>query len=159
MLSTPNFWQFLYVLLDNKHTDTVDVARGPMLTWQLKSIKCYHGWPHSINIWDTVTKSGTLSSVYKAPAFEPNSTLLAWFLLKLAHMNMLFIVETVCTACTAGRLNNKYHIQISQLCGKWCQQSDNKLIWWRLVQSTQWSPFCDSIPDIDGMRSIFHLPG
>ncbi len=37
-------------------------------------------WPHSINIWDTVTGVIPSCPVYKAPSYEPSLTLLAWFL-------------------------------------------------------------------------------
>ena len=45
-----------------------------------------------------------LFAVYKVPAFEGNPKLLAWFLSKLAHLSMLFILEI---ARSASDLNYK----------------------------------------------------
>ncbi len=44
-----------------------------MLSWRTKN------WPHSINIWDTVTHVLPLCSVYQAPSYESHLTLLAAF--------------------------------------------------------------------------------
>ncbi len=65
-----------------------------MLSWRTKN------WPHFINISDTVTNVIPLHSVHQAPSYEPNLTLLAWFLRDLAYLSMLFILEVVCTACS-----------------------------------------------------------
>ena len=62
---------------------------------------------HSINICDTVTKVLPLCSVFQAPSYETNLTLLTWFLLEIAYLNMLFILEVVCTAVSADHLKNK----------------------------------------------------
>ena len=59
-----------------------------MLSWWAKN------WPHFINIWDTVTP------------YEPNLTLLAWFLQDLAYLRMLFVLEVLCTAGSTSRINN-----------------------------------------------------
>ena len=52
-------------------------------TSMVKSVKCNPGgakkWAHSINIWDTVTNVLPLCSVYQAPSYQPNLTLLAPF--------------------------------------------------------------------------------
>ncbi len=56
-----------------------------MLSWRTKN------WPYSINIWDTVTKVLPLFSVYQAPSYESNLTLLTWFLSDFAYLSMLFI--------------------------------------------------------------------
>ncbi len=63
-----------------------------MLSWRTKE------WPHFINIWDTVTNVVPLHSVHQAPSYEHILTLLAWFLLDLAFLSMLFIREVLCTA-------------------------------------------------------------
>ena len=63
-----------------------------MLSWWTKY------WPHSINIWDTFINLVSLCSVYQAPSSESNITVLAWFLTFFANLNMLFILEMVCTA-------------------------------------------------------------
>ena len=63
-----------------------------MLSWWTKN------WPHSSNIWDTLTNVAPLHSVYQAPSYEPGYTLLASFLQLFAYLNMLFILEMGCTA-------------------------------------------------------------
>ena len=60
---------------------------------------------HSINIWDTVTKALPSCSSYQAPSYEPNLTLLAWLLSEFAYLNMLFILEVV---CTTSRINSMF---------------------------------------------------
>ena len=40
-----------------------------------------------------------LRLVYRAPSYEPNLTLLAWFLSHLAYLSMLFILQ----GCRAAR--------------------------------------------------------
>ncbi len=72
-----------------------------MLFWRTKN------WPHFINICDTVTTLVPLHSVHQAPSYGPNVTLLAWFLRDLAYLSMLFILEVLCTACSAEHLKNK----------------------------------------------------
>ncbi len=72
-----------------------------MLSWSTKNPL------HSINIWDTVTKVVPLCSLYQAPSYEPNLTLLAWYLPDITYLSMLFILEMVCTACSADHLKNK----------------------------------------------------
>ena len=50
---------------------------------------------YSTNIQDTVTNVVPLCSVYQAPLYVPNLTLLAWFLPDFAYLCMLFILEVV----------------------------------------------------------------
>ena len=85
-----------------------------------KSVKCYPGGRriHLFqSISDTVTKVVPLCSVYNVPGtiFCANLTLLAQFLPDFAFLSMPFVLEMV---CTADHLKNKWHAQISQLCGK-----------------------------------------
>ncbi len=72
-----------------------------MLSWRTKN------WSHFINIWDTVTNVIPLCSVHQAPSYEHNLILLAWILQDLAYLSMLFILEVLCTACSAEHLKNK----------------------------------------------------
>ena len=53
--------------------------------------------PLFINISDIATKLLIMRSVYQAASNEPDVTLLALVLRKLAHLSMLFILELVCT--------------------------------------------------------------
>ncbi len=62
---------------------------------------------HSINIRDTVTEVLPLYSVYQAPFYESDLTLLAWFLPDIAYLSMLFNLVRVCTAVNADPLKNK----------------------------------------------------
>ncbi len=81
--------------------------------WSVMGIVCQvlsrrtKNWSHFINIWDTVTNVVPFCSVYQAPSYEPNLTLLSWFLQDLAFLSMLFILEVLCTACSAEHLKNK----------------------------------------------------
>ena len=50
-----------------------------MLSWWMKNSL------HSITICDIITKVFPLCSVYQAPSYEPNPTLLAWFLPDFAY--------------------------------------------------------------------------
>ncbi len=72
-----------------------------MLSWRTKNSL------HSINIWDTVTNVVPLHSVDQAPSYEPSFTLLAGFLRNFAFLSMLFILEVLCTVCSAEHLKNK----------------------------------------------------
>ncbi len=72
-----------------------------MLFWQTKN------GPHFTNIWDTVTNVVPLHSVHQAPSYEPNLIFLAQFPTELAYLSMLFILEVLCTACSAEHLKNK----------------------------------------------------
>ena len=58
-----------------------------MLSWWTKNLL------HSINTRDTATNVIPLCSVYQASFYEPNLTLLAWFLPEFAYLSMLFILE------------------------------------------------------------------
>ena len=60
-----------------------------------------------MNIWDIVTNVVPLYVVYQAPPYEPNLKLLAPFPTELAYLSMLFILEELCTACSAEDLKNK----------------------------------------------------
>ena len=51
---------------------------------------------HFINISDIVTQVVPLNSVYQAPIYEPNITLLAPFSMTMAHLSMLYILELAC---------------------------------------------------------------
>ena len=73
-----------------------------------------------INIGDTVTNVLPLCSVYKVSSYEPNLTLLGWYLSEFAYLSMLFIPEVVYIEGSADHLKNKQHAQISKLSGKWC---------------------------------------
>ncbi len=64
-----------------------------MLSWWTKNRL------HSISFWDNVTKMVLLCSVYRAPSYESNLTLLAPFPAELAYLSMLFILEMVCMQC------------------------------------------------------------
>ena len=48
-----------------------------------------------------------LCSVHQAPSYEPNFTLLALLLPKLAYLSMLFILEMGCTANNSGQGKDK----------------------------------------------------
>ena len=67
-----------------------------MLLWRTKNRPCL------IN-----TNIITLHPVHQAPSYGSILTLLAWFLQYLAYLSMLFIIEVLCTACSAEHLNNK----------------------------------------------------
>ena len=58
-----------------------------LLPWWRKSL------PHYTKSWDIVSKVVPLFSIYKVLSFEPNHTLLATDLTKLAYLNMLFMLE------------------------------------------------------------------
>ncbi len=62
-----------------------------MLSWWTKNSLYF------INILDTVTNVVSLCSVYQTQSYEPNLTLLAWFLPEIAYLIMLFILEVVQT--------------------------------------------------------------
>ncbi len=46
-------------------------------------------------------------SVYQAPSYEYNLTLLTGFLSEIAYLIILFILEVVCTSGSADHLKNK----------------------------------------------------
>ncbi len=60
-----------------------------ILSWRTKNR------PYFISVLDTVTVVVPLHSVYQAPSYGPILTLLAWFLLDLAYLSMLFILEVL----------------------------------------------------------------
>ena len=72
-----------------------------MLSWGTKNTL------HLINIWDTVTNVLPFCSVFQAPSYEPDRTLIAWFLPKFAYLSMLFILDVVWTAGSADHIKYK----------------------------------------------------
>ncbi len=56
---------------------------------------------------NTVTYGAPLCSVYSAPSYVSNLTLLAPFSTELAYLSMLFILDMVCTAGSADHLKNQ----------------------------------------------------
>ncbi len=60
-----------------------------------------------INIQDTDTKVVPLHSAHQAPSYEPILTFLAPFPTELAYLSMLFILDVLCTACSAEQIKNK----------------------------------------------------
>ncbi len=80
-----------------------------MLSWWTKSSL------HSINIQDTFTNVLLLCSVCQAPCYEHNLTMLVPFPTELAYLSIIFILEVVCTACSADHLKNRWHAQITNL--------------------------------------------
>ena len=72
--------------------------------WTKKSLR-------SINIWNTITNMLPLCSVHQAPSYESNITLLAPFPTELAYLNMLYILEMVCTACS-DHMQHTHWLQI-----------------------------------------------
>ena len=87
-------------------------------TAEILSQKCYVSNvilvdPHSTSTWHTVTNVVPLWSVYQAPSYEHNLTLLAWFLLEFAYLRIPFILQM---SCSVVYLKNKWHPHISPLC-------------------------------------------
>ncbi len=73
------------------HHFTTTAKLCQMLSWWTQNSL------HSINFWDIVTKMVPLCSVYQAPSYESNFTLLAPFSRELAYFSLLFILGMVCT--------------------------------------------------------------
>ena len=76
----------------------------------VKPIKYYPGGKEIYliaSISELVTNMVPLCSVDQVPSYEDSLTLLAKFLKKFAHLNMLFILEMAYTAGSAGHLKNK----------------------------------------------------
>ncbi len=80
-----------------------------MLSLQTKN------WPHSINIWDTVTNVVPLCSVHQAPFSEPNLTLLVPFPTDLTYLSMLFILEVVQNTSRIITYSNKPNLTETML--------------------------------------------
>ena len=123
-----------------KRSQTCSHLLGPDTCWKchhlqqhivgLKSVKCYTGGRKLdliSSISEIVTNVIPLCSVYQAPSYGPNLTLLAWFLRDLAYFSMLFSLEVLCTA------------RISQLRGKWCYKCKIRLIRLRAVKNVDMS--------------------
>ncbi len=76
-----------------------------LLTVGLIYVQCY---PGGRTIHFSTSISDILSQkwyhIYKAPSYEFNLTLLVWFLPDFAYLSMLFILEMICTACSADNL-------------------------------------------------------
>ena len=112
-----------------------DAASLQPVVLYINSVKYYPGgrkMDHILSIFcDIVTNVVLLCSVYKAPLYEPNLTLLAWFLIcQLIWACYLFLWWP---ALPAVQVTTRINSMLSQLCGKMCQQSGISFIWWRLV--------------------------
>ena len=80
-----------------------------MLPWRTKN------WPHFINIWDTVTNVIPLCSLYQAPSYESNHTLLAPFPHRVCLFEHGIYSWGGLHYLSAYHLKNEYHAQICKI--------------------------------------------
>ena len=91
--------------------------------------------PQSTNIYDSVAKIVPMCSVYHAPSYEPNLSLLTQFSTELAYLSLLFILELACTTGVhaSSKINNMLReanfsrnqnskLRIGSYNGAWCAE-------------------------------------
>ena len=78
--------------------DEVSILCQMLILWTNSSL-------HSINIWDTVTQVVPLCSVYQAPSYESNITLVVQFSTELAYLGCYLFLRWSALQ-TISRINN-----------------------------------------------------